>query len=129
MRRRLLVSSRSNLGGWLVSAWGGANHDGAGRGGGAVPPVFDMEEANLTRITAARLAPPDGRYFCDLAWGSRKGLCRSNESVCDLPWERRGGQGKHPAQTLRCDERALTGGDEAGEEAGGGGVRRLHSTQ
>lgn len=58
--QRLMVSSKSNFGGFLLSSWGAANE-------GRVPLFFDLD--NVLR----REAMPR-RYFCDLPW------------VCTLPY-------------------------------------------
>ena len=70
---RLMLSSKSNLGGYILSWWGAANPSKL-----APDALFDLDKA-LRRETLPR------RYFCELPWGSRHGLCASGQSACDMP--------------------------------------------
>ena len=63
----LMVSTKSNMGGFLLSWWAAANADG-------VPRLLDMDD----KTKAAQLRR--GRYFCALPWGARHGLCESNRT-------------------------------------------------
>ena len=69
---RLILSSKSNLGGYLLSWWAAAN---AGR---TAPVAFH----DLDNVLRAESLPR--RYFCELHWGTRRGLCSSDQSACDL---------------------------------------------
>ena len=69
----LAISSRSNIGSFLLSWWSAANGD-------AIPSFVDLDNG----ITPDTLAS-QGRYFCSLPWGSRRGLCRGKQMMCDLP--------------------------------------------
>ena len=71
--RALMVSSKSNLGSFLLSSWFAANGD-------AMPTLVDLDGV----VTESAIAHQH-RYFCELPWGSRRGLCRSNQTACDLP--------------------------------------------
>lgn len=61
----LMLSTKSNMGGFLLSWWAAAND-------GRVPPLLDMD----AKVKAAQLHR--GRYFCALQWGARRGMCESN---------------------------------------------------
>ena len=74
----LVVSLRSNMGGFILSSWSAANADG-------VPPFVDVDG----RVRPKHLAA-GARYFCALNWGSRAGLCQagerfSYEAACAAP--------------------------------------------
>lgn len=74
--RALAFNSRSNVGTFLLSWWFAANGD-------TTPPFVDLDgdlEDDLER---------ESRYFCDLSWGTRRGLCWGNQKSCDLPEQRR----------------------------------------
>ena len=65
--RLLLLSSRSNVGTFLAGWWG-AMH--------CVPPSFaDLDGA------IAPGAFVSGHFFCEMAWGSRKGLCSIEQAL------------------------------------------------
>lgn len=64
----LLLSSKSNMGSFLMTWWGAANGD-------ALPNVVDMD-GKLHRGQMAK-----GKYFCCLAWGSRRGVCEANRTL------------------------------------------------
>ena len=69
---RLILSSKSNLGGYLLSWWAAANK------GRTAPLAFhDLDHALRTEALPRR-------YFCELPWGTRRGLCSSGQSACDL---------------------------------------------
>lgn len=68
----LMLSTKSNLGGFLLSYWGAANPTRKLRG------LVDLDGA-LRREALPR------RYFCELQWGSRHGLCASGQTMCDNP--------------------------------------------
>jgi hypothetical protein len=70
----LLLSTRSNIGSHLLASWAAANAD-------AVPKLVDLDAGLKSSIRAG----PGGRFFCDLAWGSRRGMCKVSETTCDLP--------------------------------------------
>ena len=73
--RRLMLSTKSNLGSHLLSSWAAANGD-------AAPALVDLDGS----IRAGGIhVGPGGRYFCELPWGSRRGLCKATEKTCDLP--------------------------------------------
>ncbi len=63
----LMLSTKSNMGSYLLSWWAAANAD-------RPPPLLDTDgkakQGQLQR----------GRYFCSLAWGSRHGMCESNRT-------------------------------------------------
>ena len=63
---RLLVSLRSNMGGYLLASWSGLN------GRSTPPPFVDLDG----RVKDDALGD---RYFCSLRWGSRAGLCAPGE--------------------------------------------------
>ena len=67
---RLILSTKSNLGGYLLSSWGAFNK--------ILPTFTDLDAA--MRWNALPL-----RYFCELPWGSRHGLCTTSQSTCDVP--------------------------------------------
>ena len=76
--RMLMVSTRSNVGSHLLSCWGAANAD-------AVPRFVDLDggRSNISALMT------NGKYFCDLAYGSRCGMCNSSEcEVCKLSTSR-----------------------------------------
>jgi len=76
--RMLMVSTRSNVGSHLLSCWGAANAD-------AVPRFVDLD-GGRSNISALMI---NGKYFCDLALGSRCGMCNSSEcEVCKLSTSR-----------------------------------------
>lgn len=63
----LIFSSRSNVGVYILTAWGAANSD-------TIPHFRDMDG----RVHPADLL--DGHvYFCHLGWGALSGLCTSKE--------------------------------------------------
>ena len=63
----LLLSTKSNMGSFLLSWWGAPNGD-------LVPQVVDMD--GKTKVTQLQR----GRYFCALQWGARHGMCESNHT-------------------------------------------------
>ena len=74
---QLLLSSKSNLGGFLLSSWGAAHSDGMSSVGGLLKvAVYDLD-----RMLKPNELPE--KYFCELEWGSRHGMCRPAESACD----------------------------------------------
>lgn len=85
--RTLMISTKSNLGSFLLSWWFAANErNGAvmGKAGGAgdvMPGFVDLDRV----VTSTATFSKQGRYFCVLPWGSRRGMCKSNQSTCDLP--------------------------------------------
>ena len=101
----LMVSSKSNLGGFLISAWGALNPNPA-RGMAIVPGLVDLDGA-LRREAMPR------RYFCELPWGSRHGLCFSAQSTCDVP---------RNAQSSLCRGKTAGGAKAGGAKAGGAKV-------
>lgn len=70
--KRLMLSSKSNLGGFLLSWWFAANAD-------APASFVDLDHA-VTEQALTR----SHKYFCDLPWGSRRGMCKANQTACDL---------------------------------------------
>ena len=64
---KLMLSSRSNMGSFLISWWPAANQ-------GRIPSVKDLD-GKLHHGQMAR-----GRHFCSLQWGSRRGMCESNHT-------------------------------------------------
>ena len=86
--RRVVMSSKSNLGSFLLSWWFAANE------GAAPTAIFDLDgvvsEAAIFR---------QHRYFCELPWGSRRGMCKGNQTACELPAfrERNFCVAKHPS--------------------------------
>ena len=73
--RMLMVSTRSNVGSHLLSCWGAANAD-------AVPRFVNLD-AGRSNISALMI---NGKYFCDLALGSRCGMCNSSEAMQRERW-------------------------------------------
>eukprot|EP00966_Prymnesium_polylepis_P100980 2338369-Prymnesium_polylepis.1 len=67
---RLLLSSKSNFGGYLISWWGAINK-------GKIPTITDLD-----RVLKPGMLPV--RYFCELPWGSRHGFCSGGQTACDL---------------------------------------------
>lgn len=61
--RVLILSTGSNMGGFMLSAWGAVNGD-------ETPQFLDVDG----RLHQSHLAR-GGLYFCELQWGSRHGLC------------------------------------------------------
>ena len=110
---RLMLSSKSNLGGYLLSWWAAANRPGhaADSLGRAVPDAF----FDLDRVLRKEALPR--RYFCELPWGSRRGLCASGQGACDMPQfaPRSFCRGQLPRQA--------GGGDGVGGTAGEGGPK------
>ena len=86
------MSSKSNLGSFLLSWWFAANE------GAAPTAIFDLDgvvsEAAIFR---------QHRYFCELPWGSRRGMCKGNQTACELPAfrERNFCVAKHPSGPRR----------------------------
>lgn len=72
--RALMLSSKSNLGSFLLSWWFAANAD-------QVPELFDLDG-----IVNEKVLSGQHRYFCELPWGSRRGLCKSNQTACELSY-------------------------------------------
>jgi len=68
--RMLMVSTRSNVGSHLLSCWGAANAD-------AAPRFVDLDGGS-SNISALMI---NGKYFCDLAYGSRCGMCNGREAM------------------------------------------------
>ena len=98
---RLVLSSKSNLGGYLLSWWGAAN-----AGQAAPRALFDLDHV-LRREALPR------RYFCDLPWGTRRGLCAAGQSACDMP--------QFAARSFcRAQQQAASSGKGKGKGAGGG---------
>lgn len=65
----LMLGSRSNLGTWALSWWPAANGD-------SDPSFVDLD----ARVWGPQFSK-HGKYFCTLHWGSRRGLCKSNETM------------------------------------------------
>lgn len=65
----MMVGSRSNLGTFLLSWWAAPNGD-------ARANFADLDN----RVWAPQMYR-NGKYFCSLHWGSRRGICRSNETM------------------------------------------------
>jgi len=70
---RLMLSTKSNVGVFLLSWWSAAN------GGRAAPTAV----CDLDGILHQESLP--SRYFCELQWGIRHGMCSGPQSTCDLP--------------------------------------------
>ena len=106
--RTLMVSTKSNLGSHLLSSWAASNAD-------AAPGLIDLDNVVSAEAIKTR---PGGKYFCELPWGSRRGLCRSSEATCDLP---------HMQGRSFCKGDAKSSGSGAGgsgrRAASGGGGR------
>lgn len=96
---RLILSSKSNLGGYLLSWWGAAN-----AGQPAPGALFDLDHA-LRKEALPR------RYFCDLPWGSRRGLCAPGQNACDMP---------QFATRSFCKGKGKGGGGSSGVQGKGG---------
>ena len=94
---RLILSSKSNLGGYLLSSWGAFNQ--------LMPTFTDLD-------AAVRWNALPRRYFCELPWGSRHGLCTTSQSTCDVPQN---------AQRTYCKGKAGAAKVGAAEAGGGGG--------
>ena len=73
--RMLMVSTRSNVGSHLLSCWGAANAD-------AAPRFVDLD-GDSSNISALMI---NGKYFCDLAYGSRCGMCNTSEAMQRESW-------------------------------------------
>lgn len=69
----LMLSSRSNMGSFLLSWWPGAQ-----------PTTHRAAAAELQFVDLdAKVKPRQlsrGRYFCSLMWGSRRGMCEANRT-------------------------------------------------
>ena len=95
--RALMLSTKSNLGSFLLSWWFAANtargRSGSAPGGGTeatataaggdddpMPRLVDLDHA----VTSTNTFSKQGRYFCSLPWGSRCGLCKGNQTSCEL---------------------------------------------
>ena len=70
---RLMLSSMSNMGVYMLAWWAAANND-------SIPILFDLDG----RVTEQKLR--NGQFFCSLAWGAKHGLCSASQSACSLPW-------------------------------------------
>ena len=82
----IIVSTKSNMGSFLLTWWGAANGDASARGSthaaaGAsgcdvAPPLVDMDaKVKTLQINSRR------KFFCALNWGSRHGMCESNRTA------------------------------------------------
>ena len=95
--RTLMLSTKSNLESFLLSWWFAANtargRSGSAPGGGTeatataaggdddpMPRLVDLDHA----VTSTNTFSKQGRYFCSLPWGSRRGLCKGNQTSCEL---------------------------------------------
>ena len=65
---RAVVLSKSNMGSYMLTQWGALNHATLG------PPLVDMD----AKVHKGQLLK--GRHFCSLSWGSRHGMCESNQT-------------------------------------------------
>ena len=98
--RTIILSTKSNLGSFLLSYWFAANND-------ETPGFVDLDKVVTSTATFSR----QGRYFCVLPWGSRRGLCKSNQTTCDLPGF---------AQRAFCLPKSLNKGRGKGKSQNGG---------
>lgn len=64
----LMLSTKSNMGSFMLTYWGAANGD-------VGPPLVDMDG----KVHKGQLAR--GKHFCALNWGSRHGMCDSNRTT------------------------------------------------
>ena len=77
--RTLMLSTKSNLGSFLLSWWFAANVQDANVLD-AMPGFVDLDHV----VTSTSTFSKQRKYFCELQWGSRRGLCKSNQSTCEL---------------------------------------------
>ena len=68
----LMISTKSNMGSFLLTWWGASN-------GGGAPLLVDMD----AKVTKGQFQK--GKHFCALAWGSRHGMCESNRTTVSRP--------------------------------------------
>ena len=62
-------------GGTGATAWVAAGGD-----DDPMPRLVDLDHA----VTSTNTFSKQGRYFCSLPWGSRCGLCKGNQTSCEL---------------------------------------------
>ena len=105
--RAMMISSKSNMGSFMLSYWGAANHD-------AVPTFIDMD-GKVQRGQLLR-----GRHFCALSWGSRRGMCDTNRTT--FGGEAMGSAGGAADRPRRPVSSSGGGGSGASPERLGGGA-------
>lgn len=73
---RVMLSSMSNMGVFMLTWWAAANND-------TFPVLLDLEG----RVTTPKLQK--GFYFCSMPWGAKHGLCKGSQTACSLSWNAR----------------------------------------
>ena len=117
---RLILSTKSNLGGYILTWWGASN------------PTGRLDKGFIDLDGAMRREALPRKYFCELTWGSRHGLCLSGQTTCEVPQlaqrsfcrdktsssSAAGSSGALPDAKPRAHGKA--GGKAAGKAKGGG---------
>lgn len=70
---RVMLSSMSNMGVYMLTWWAAANND-------TFPTLLDLEG----RVTTSKLQR--GFFFCSMPWGVKHGLCGAGQTACSQPW-------------------------------------------
>ena len=103
---RLMLSSMSNMGVYMLAWWAAANND-------SIPILLDLDG----RVTQQKLR--NGQFFCSMAWGAKHGLCSAGHSTaCSLPWN------LHRQFCLNVSQKARIGNSRHVETRESGATRR-----